>query len=101
MKYYLAQIDERNGEYEYSHTIRLQCAGDVVEALRDIAANWYEDAEEYEAENGEPLHSADDVANGHYYFNCGDVCASVGNWQEIDKAAFDAMPYFINIFTRG
>lgn len=101
MKHYIAQINERCGEYEYSHTIRLLCAGDVEPALKDIAANWYEDEYEYAYENEEPLHLAADVEKGNYYFNCGEVCLTIGAWQEVDKAIFDAMPNFITVFTRS
>jgi hypothetical protein len=100
MRYYLAQLNETNGGYEYEHTIRLKCAGDVVEALHDIAANWYENMADYEAENGKPLHGAQNVSNGDYLFNFGEVCVSVGNWQELDVTTFDALPDFIIVFNR-
>lgn len=98
--FYLAQLLERNGEYEYYHTIRLQTAGAPQDALAHIAQNWYVDAQEYAKENGKPYHEAKDVEEGDFYFNAGEVCVSVSAWQAIPESVFLALPHFITVFSR-
>ncbi|NBW19381.1 MAG: hypothetical protein EBR82_66540 [Caulobacteraceae bacterium] len=100
MTYYMAQLNERNGEYEYQHTILLSTEWDAHTALTDIAMNWYESAEDYLEHNGEPLHTPDNVVEGNFYFNGDEVCVSVGNWEELPKAVFDNLPRFLTVFNR-
>jgi hypothetical protein len=98
-KHYIAQLNERNGDYVYQHTIRLIC-GDPEAALIDIAKNWYENAEDYLENYGEALHDPENEVQGHFYFNAGGVCVTVGKFTEISQAVFEGLPKFIEIFER-
>ena len=79
VKHYLVTLDERNGEYEYKHVLRLKLPARKKPevALRNISKDWY-DATRQEADGG-------------YYFNCGEVHVSVGLIKEISELAFNEL----------
>lgn len=83
IKHYLAQIEERNGEREYSMTVKFKTEGEPQIMLDNIARNWYA---------GPP---DEDTGEDVYYFNGGEVCVSVGTHSEITEEMFNALPPFI------
>lgn len=78
-KHYLAQIDERNGEYEYAHTILLVIdkRASPLRKLNAIARDWY---------SRDP-----EKADGGYYFNCGEVFVSPSKFEEISETLFSKL----------
>ena len=104
MKYYIGTLSETNGEYEYTHTFLIKTEISDIEALEDIAANWYEDQDSYMEEYGEPLHSEEDIENGDYYFNGAEVCINVMSSTEIDAKMYNFLNHDTNLnlptFTR-
>jgi hypothetical protein len=87
MKYYLAQIDTRNGEYETSETIKFKTDYNPDKVLDDIARQWFD-----EENDGEYKHS-------EWYWHNMEVVTRAGLWQEISKATYLTLPYFISEFT--
>jgi len=79
-KYYIVEISERNGEYEYSNTQLLSISSrmNLDKALQKHAKRHYPDATDVEY---------DDKNNG-YYFNCGEVFVKAGQALEITEAMF-------------
>jgi len=78
MKYYLASLNCRLGEYEVSTAIRFIADGDPETIIHDIASDfWGECCEE---------------DNGTYYFNGGEIAVEVDCFEEINKEVFDGIP---------
>lgn len=86
MKYYVAELKERNGEYEYQHIYKFKTQVTPAEVLHDIAKDFYD------YETG---HKEEDVREGLYYFNEGEVCVQTGGFCEIEENVFNSLPYFI------
>lgn len=84
-KYYIGTIFERNGEYEYWHTIRLKLTNrqKPEAALKRITADWY---------GGNKYQDS----NVGWYYNCGEVYVEAGNWKEISKETFDELEGIVN-----
>lgn len=83
MKYYIGQIDERNGEREYNTTVKFLGTDDTAGEVPDrIAAHWYSD---------EP----DESTGDGYHFSGGEVCVNPGSYDEIPKEMYEALPAFI------
>jgi hypothetical protein len=80
IKYYIGYIEVRNGEYEYSATIRFKTKSDPYRYLRKVASTWY-------GEEGK----LQDVEDGAYYFHAGCVCAEEGRCQELTQEVYDAI----------
>lgn len=80
-KFYIGQINTRNGEYEYETTVKFRTGGSPDRYLRRIASTFYDD------EGGE----LQDGKDGAYYFNGGEVACSEGDNQEISEAAFNEL----------
>lgn len=79
-RFYIAKINERNGEYEYSHITRMKLDTDEKpeEALKNIASTWY---------GGEADAQDDDC----FYFHDGCVCVTPGEIHEVSEQIFDAL----------
>lgn len=84
MAYYLGQVEERNGEYEYHITFRFQ-AEDPDKRMNEIAANWYERDDDEEPE----------VDGDYYVFNGGEIYARQHQYREIPLAAYHSLDGFI------
>ncbi len=80
VKYYIGNIEVRNGEYEYSTTTRFKTKGDPYRYLRKVASTWY-------GEKGE----LQDAKDGAYYFHAGCVCVWEGQCQELTKEVYNAI----------
>lgn len=78
-KYYIGQIDERNGEYEYSTTIRFKTNKHPGDHLAKIASTWYGD------------HDEDNVSDSGWCFNCGEIWTYVGDYQEVTKPIYETL----------
>lgn len=81
-KYYILELEERNGEYEYSHYIRT-FAGDETKAqgvFEDILKGWYEDDDPRYCEHSKG-----------YYFNGDEVFMKVGRHEEIPEHVYHAL----------
>jgi len=76
-RYFIGQLEERNGEYLYTHTRRF-LADDPVKYLDTIASRFYEND------------SGDQQGDG-YYFHAGSVFVKPGTFQEITKEMFVAL----------
>ena len=81
-KYYIAQLFERNGEYEYYNTLRFKLEGRKKPEtyLNNIAKSWY---------SGE--RSKQDKDDTGYYFNCGEVYVEGSDIKEISESAYNEL----------
>lgn len=101
MKYYIGEVNERNGEYENSSVIRFETDKEPEEYLRDICRFWYSSSEATDRINGEAEH---ELGNGWWHNS--EVATFVGSYQEVTQEHYDALPYFIskidvNFLTEG
>jgi hypothetical protein len=76
MKYFIADIDERHGEFECRISVVFSTEGDPHEKHEDIVKTWYD------------IDLQEDADNEGWYWNA-EMCYSAGNITEIDKACFD------------
>lgn len=78
MKYYMAQVDERNGEYENSTTIIIlaKSKAGADKTLTKVCKTWYCDGDGMVEDNGV------------YHFNCDEVSVYEGSMIEISEQAF-------------
>jgi len=88
-KYFVGQIDERNGEREYSSTVKFIMSGktapDVI--LDAIAKTWYAEGHD------------ETFTDDGYYFNGGEVCVSAGIHEEVESEIYSRLPSFITELT--
>ena len=80
VKYYIGNIEVRNGEYEYSSTVRFKTKGSPYHHLRKIASTWYGEKSKLQ-----------DSKVGAYYFQAGWVCVWEGECQELTREVYDAI----------
>lgn len=81
--YFIGQLEERNGEYEYKVPVRLIAASREIasKALEKTAQNWYGDySQKY---------------NDGYYFYSGEICVCAGGCKEISKSAYDEISGYV------
>ena len=85
MKYYLADINEEQGGFEYCTTIRFQIEDDAspFEKRYEIASHWYTDME------------LDHDHLGDFWWVEGVNIVREGKLSEIDKATYDGMAYHL------
>ena len=85
-RFYTYSIDERNGEYEYTHkgVVALDDGTSPDEWLEDYTKDFYGGGE------GEP----DESQDGGYWFN-GEILCWAGGTQEISKDEFDVVKKYI------
>ncbi len=74
-KHYIGKLKERNGEQEYTHTVRFMTDGDPDAYLDDVASRFY-DAE-------------GDEDDGAYWHQDGTVLVSADTCREIPKDFYD------------
>lgn len=84
-KFLLLYLEERNGEYEYSHRSVHVLPNNLSATATRIAKNY---AKEFYGSKPEP----DD---GGYYFNDGEVFVSVKLWQFISKKDFNTLRKYL------
>lgn len=80
-KYFIAQVEERNGEYEYSTTILIvQTTKRKAEKVHTkICKYWYGEKD-----------------NDKYYFNCYEVSVCEGMLEEITETTYNEISKFLN-----
>ena len=78
MKYYLATLNTTIGEYEVDTTIRFATDADPSEVHHHIAKDFW----------GKP----DEIDDGVYYFDGGQIALTAGELTEVRKEVFDAIP---------
>jgi len=83
MKYYIGDIEDKIGEYEFSTTIRFKTDRDPEEYLDSIAKTWYS-TEYTEEEEG-------------YYSHSGDTISSAGTWQELDEGVYNQLTLIVQV----
>lgn len=90
MKYLLIEINERNGEKEYTARCLAQCSNDQNNNLvaDAIALNWYEDCLD---ENPYDRYS--------FWFEYGAIAVEVGNVYELPKEHFDLLILYLSDLT--
>jgi hypothetical protein len=82
MKYYIGDIEEQNGDFEYSTPFRFKTDKDPNEKHDEIARTWRdEDGHEW------------DEQLGHYW--CEFTGIKTGELTEISKEVYDALNYII------
>lgn len=87
-KFFIAKLDERNGEYKYAHPMRFKLRAtwsDTELALDRIAKDFHD--------NGEK-------AGDGYDFNGGEIHVSAGRFKEISEATFNDLDGIIPDMTR-
>lgn len=72
VKYFIGKLHERNGEYEYVHTLRFMTNGNPGKYLDDIASRFYDE-------------DGGDEEDGSYSFNLGCIIVTPGICREITK----------------
>lgn len=77
MKYYIASIDERNGDLEYGDTILFKTTGNPDRKHEKIAKNWRGDLGTY------------DKYHGGYW--SGGTLVSTGRCREVPKEDYDVL----------
>ena len=83
MRYFLADIIEEQGEFEYCTTIRFQIEddGNPFEKRYQIVSDWYSDMQ------------LDQDHLGDFWWVAGINSVREGKLSEIDKATYDGMAY--------
>lgn len=80
MKFYIGQLEETNGEYEYKHTFRFKTlSADPEGVLEEHAKNWYTSGPD---EDNHPY---------GYYYNGGSVFVQTGSVQEISEEIYNKL----------
>lgn len=79
-RYYIAEVNEQNGDREYTHTIRFATAGNPTAVLDAISQDWYPGLRRKEME----------IGDGNYSFSGGVVCWT-GEIVEVSKATYDTL----------
>ncbi|GAB1235232.1 hypothetical protein [Ferrigenium sp. UT5] len=81
--YFIGQLGERNGDYEYKVPVRFTAASEkeASNALTKTARNWYGD---YSQKDGDC-----------YYFHSGEVCVQAGGYKEVPESVYTALNGFV------
>ena len=88
VKYYIADIEQRIGEYEPTSTIRFQTEGDPKEYLADIVKGFYGDEPEEDGHN-----------SGGYWNSSMEAVCYAGNFTEVNKETFEAVGWHVSDMT--
>lgn len=81
--YFIGNLEERNGEYEYQIPVRFTAASkrEATKIITKAAKNWY----------GDYSHKDDN----HYYFYGGEVCVCAGGFKEIYKSTYKEIAGYV------
>jgi len=82
MRHFIAKIEERNGDYEYSHTYTFK-AVDLADAIS-----------EHEIYTSDFYCSEADEADGGYYFHAGSIFVEAGDVKEISEITYNEIHSF-------
>jgi hypothetical protein len=91
LKYYIADIEQRIGEYQPTSTIRFQTEGDPKEYLADIVKGFYGDAP-----NDDPNSGVYPIINWNETM---EVVCYAGNFSEVNKETFEAVGWHVSDMT--
>jgi len=80
MKYYIGNIDEQYGEFEFEESFLFATDGDADQLMEKLAKDWY----------GLDEHDSDGLPEGMYW-NCGEVAYGAGRHFEVTKATYDEL----------
>lgn len=84
LKYIIAQVDIRNGEYEERATVKFKTRGLAIEVLDKIAQCWYDP----ENDGTEKI--------GDWYWHNGEVIVRAGSWEYVTEQQYKSLPWFIS-----
>lgn len=81
--YFIGQLEERNGEYEYQIPVCFTATSvkAASKVLTRSAQNWYGDCSEKDG--------------ACYYFHGGEVCVQAGGFKEIPESVYTALIGFV------
>ena len=88
VKYYIADIEQRIGEYEPTSTIRFMTESDPKEYLADIVKGFYGDEPEEDGHN-----------SGVYWNSSMEAVCYAGNFTEVNKETFEAVGWHLSNMT--
>ena len=88
VKYYIADIEQRIGEYEPTTNIRFKTEGDPQAYLADIVKGFYGD---------EP--NEDEPNSGVYWNSSMEAVCYAGNFTEVSKETFEAVGWHLSNMT--
>jgi hypothetical protein len=88
VKYYIADIEQRIGEYQPTSAIRFQTEGDPKEYLADIVKGFYGDAP-----------NEDEPNSGVYWNETMEAVCYAGNFSEVNKETFEAVGWHVSDMT--
>ena len=88
VKYYIADIEQRIGEYEPTSTIRFMTESDPKDYLADIVKGFYGDEPEEDGNN-----------SGVYWNSSMEAVCYAGNFTEVSKETFEAVGWHISNMT--
>ncbi len=84
-KYIIVTLEERNGEYEYTHKSVHELVDERKVTANRYIRNW---AKTFYGENTE-------TGDGGYYFNDGEVFVKVYSWDYIGKEDYDILARYL------
>lgn len=88
VKYYIADIEQRIGEYEPTSTIRFMTESDPKEYLADIVKGFYGDEPEEDGHN-----------SGVYWNSSMEAVCYAGIFTEVSKETFEAVGWHVSNMT--
>lgn len=78
LKYYLGEVKEHNGEYEYNHRYLFKTTGNPKEYATKIARDWYgEDSNRVKEDDG--------------FWHNGEILTRAGKYKKIPQAHYKIM----------
>jgi|Laugresbdmm110sd_1035091.scaffolds.fasta_scaffold187957_2 hypothetical protein len=89
MKYYIAKIEERNGEFEYDTKYLFAIDGDPTEYTKEMASSWRGGGSRQQEIDG----SWDEALGGWW---CYDTLVFDKGHQEISKEDFDVLSKYLS-----
>lgn len=79
-KYFIGQLEIRNGECEYVQIYKYSTTGKAYRYLNGVAKTFYGRPDERQG-----------YKSSYHYFNGGEVAVKAGSIQEITREVFDAL----------
>ena len=86
LKYYIAEVEEQQGEYTHTTKYLFKTAGDPFKYADNVSKNWY---------NGEKAEK-DEYSNG-YWQNGGDILSSVGEVKQVSIEDYEVLTKYLNV----
>jgi len=86
LKYYIAEVEEQQGEYTHTTKYLFKTAGDPFKYAENTSKTWYGDEE---AEK-------DEYSNG-YWQNGGDILSSVGEVKQVSIEDYEVLNKYLSV----